>query len=361
MEAAGRCRCGFLLGAVRVAGESLGRSAMGSEILPSLTVCPNCRGELGWSPDRVGCQSCGNTYALREGIPVFLGDAVASQDLDHYGDQVLHWSETAGLRDHVRRGRWLSFLNDARIRFSMSGRRDRIFRTGLRKSSPGSLILDLGCGGGRHYFTRYGRVIGLDSEFALLRQSRQLYEGVVLGSALSMPFKDGAFDAVVSSDVIGHIPNELKPRLLEEMYRVLKPGGRTIHVIETDSQCYWFRFAKRYPERFREVFIERPGHIGLELPSVVRRRFLEAGFEEVRCLKYAGNVWDCGALLPFRTAYAGLSPWVDFCAGVSAALGRNLAVRELCNLILEPVARLSDRFTPLDHGIGLLAIFRKPE
>ena len=70
-----------------------------------------------------------------------------------------------------------------------------------------------------------------------------------LGSAL--PFADESFDYVVSADVIGHIRHEDKDRLFAEMHRVLKKGGKAIHVIETDATSRWFKFAHRYPDLFQ--------------------------------------------------------------------------------------------------------------
>lgn len=45
-----------------------------------------------------------------------------------------------------------------------------------------------------------------------------------LADARAMPFDDGEFDAIVSKDTFVNILD--KPRLLVEMFRVLKPGGR---------------------------------------------------------------------------------------------------------------------------------------
>jgi SAM-dependent methyltransferase len=39
----------------------------------------------------------------------------------------------------------------------------------------------------------------------------------------TLPFADSSFDAAFSNDVICHIPN--RPKVLSEVFRVLKPGG----------------------------------------------------------------------------------------------------------------------------------------
>ncbi len=59
-----------------------------------------------------------------------------------------------------------------------------------------------------------------------------------------IPYRDGAFEAVFSSNVLEHIPD--LPPLLGEIRRVLKPGGRCIHIMPSPAWRLW-TIATHYP------------------------------------------------------------------------------------------------------------------
>ena len=52
----------------------------------------------------------------------------------------------------------------------------------------------------------------------------------------ALPFRDASFDCVVSSHVMGHVPVDAKDAVVAEAARVLRPGGLSLHVIETDGR-----------------------------------------------------------------------------------------------------------------------------
>jgi ubiquinone/menaquinone biosynthesis C-methylase UbiE len=57
--------------------------------------------------------------------------------------------------------------------------------------------------------------------------ARRRLDNVTLhsGSAAALPFDDSSFDAVVSSLTLPHITRPARTAVLEEMSRVLRPGG----------------------------------------------------------------------------------------------------------------------------------------
>lgn len=102
---------------------------------------------------------------------------------------------------------------------------------------PDHSVLDIGCGTGtlailikRLHPTV--NVTGVDPDSrALARAWRKASRARVTvtfdrGFADAMQYPDATFDRVFSSMMLHHVPKEEKPKVLAEVRRVLKPGGR---------------------------------------------------------------------------------------------------------------------------------------
>jgi len=87
------------------------------------------------------------------------------------------------------------------------------------------LTLDVGCGSSV-ILPSLGQVVGLDVSLPKLRFARKWGLPLVQGSANRLPFADEAFDCVICSQVVEHMPIDRQP--LGELVRVLKTGGTLV-------------------------------------------------------------------------------------------------------------------------------------
>ena len=121
----------------------------------------------------------------------------------------------------------------SRTRRSMMVRR---FREVLEHAdlAPGQRVLDLGCGWayGTLWAQRSGtRATGIDLGFDQLRWARAERDpsaafGLAQANAAALPFRDAAFDRAVSVEMMEHVFRPDRSRVLAEIARVMKPGGR---------------------------------------------------------------------------------------------------------------------------------------
>ena len=88
-----------------------------------------------------------------------------------------------------------------------------------------SAVLDIGCGSSR-IILDLPEAVGLDILLRKLRFLKPRHDKLVLASTFALPFKDERFDVVINSQVIEHIPED--PVIMNEMWRVMRPGGTLI-------------------------------------------------------------------------------------------------------------------------------------
>jgi SAM-dependent methyltransferase len=121
----------------------------------------------------------------------------------------------------------------------------------LPKIPAGSRVLEIGAGSGwqaKVLAERGFRVEAVDVEGSDWAETRiwpvQIYDGVHL------PFGDGDFDVVFSSNVLEHIPHVEK--FQQEILRVLGPGGIAIHLLPTATWRIW-TIVSFYPRSLQRI------------------------------------------------------------------------------------------------------------
>lgn len=112
---------------------------------------------------------------------------------------------------------------------------DRYFEKDLRPLLAHKEVLDLGCfTGGRSvaWFQRYNlkSIAGIDVSPPYIKAAMNFAKAMAIkahfetATAENQPFKNDTFDAILSYDVFEHVQEV--SAVLNECYRVLKPGGR---------------------------------------------------------------------------------------------------------------------------------------
>ena len=107
----------------------------------------------------------------------------------------------------------------------------------LGELQAGGVILDLGCGAGLDSLLAArrvgptGKVIGVDFGAEMLAKARRNAEALAVattefrqGEADALPADDASVDVVISNGVFNLCLD--KPKVLTEVFRVLRPGGR---------------------------------------------------------------------------------------------------------------------------------------
>ena len=142
----------------------------------------------------------------------------------------------------------------------------------------GGRLLEVGSGNGETLegLREMGwKVRGLDFDPRAVEHCRGKGLEVDLGDLASQGYPAASFDAVVSSNVIEHVPDP--GALLRQCLRILEPGGTL--VLQTPNAD---SFGRRH---FREHWrgLEPPRHLHIFNPRSLIRIVEAAGFREARC------------------------------------------------------------------------------
>jgi ubiquinone/menaquinone biosynthesis C-methylase UbiE len=162
----------------------------------------------------------------------------------------------------------------------------------LAHLAPGMSLLDVGCGPGTITADLAGRlgegtVVGIDlaeEVVELAREQHLVTDGANLsfqaGNVYALEFADATFDVVYAHQVLQHLGRPVEA--LEEMHRVLKPGGLAA-VRDADYGAFTWYPADPMLDRWMDVYHQLTRHNGAQADA---GRYLKAwvraaGFRDV--------------------------------------------------------------------------------
>jgi SAM-dependent methyltransferase len=105
-------------------------------------------------------------------------------------------------------------------------------------------VLDIGCGSSRIIGGLPRGSVAVDVLHRKLRYARRFQKPLVRGSGFALPFADASFPCVLCSQVIEHVP-KASP-ILDELCRVLAPGGRLVLGTPDYANWQWVYIEKLY-------------------------------------------------------------------------------------------------------------------
>ncbi|MDZ7586392.1 MAG: methyltransferase domain-containing protein, partial [Patescibacteria group bacterium] len=95
---------------------------------------------------------------------------------------------------------------------------------------------------------------GLDNDEKMVRKAEKsgIYKQVIWGDAVKIELKDGVVDLVFSNSVLEHIKDVEK--VLQEVKRVLKPGGKLIATMPSDKLGEYLGWGSGYAKWFNQKY-----------------------------------------------------------------------------------------------------------
>ncbi|MEO8285466.1 MAG: class I SAM-dependent methyltransferase [Chloroflexota bacterium] len=166
--------------------------------------------------------------------------------------------------------------------------------------APGSRVLEVGCGGGATtramISARPDLVIhACDLSRTAIRAAQALGGGIpfVVASINDLPYQDGSFDAVVFYDVLEHIPDA--DRSLDEVFRVLRPGGLLAATVPAEGQpgtFEWLRWKLGWHDKMKAY---AKGHVQRFTYRGLRTMLRRHGLRPVSwqySFHILGQIWD---------------------------------------------------------------------
>jgi len=152
---------------------------------------------------------------------------------------------------------------------------------------PAERILDLGCGDGQlseRIVAAGAALTGIDASPAMVAAARRRRIRAEEGSAESMPFADGSFDAVFSNAALHWVRDQ--DAMMAEVRRVLRPGGRFVAEMGGHGNIAAIRVA--FAAVLAHLGCDEPGRLDnyFPTPDAYSRRLAAHGFTVDRMIHF---------------------------------------------------------------------------
>ena len=151
-------------------------------------------------------------------------------------------------------------------------------------------ILDLGCGGGKHFPYINGEIYGIDFSKEMLNYAQEradknnLKVNLTKTTADSLPFENNFFDSVIFIAALHCITTkEKREKTLKELFRVLKSGAETLITVwdhnqerfknlDKEATIPWKHDGKEYKRYYylydKEEFVNLLKKIGFKIVKI---------------------------------------------------------------------------------------------
>ena len=185
----------------------------------------------------------------------------------------------------IQNSKYLDFLSKFGIGGAHPGGLNltkKIFK--LEDINNTSKILDVGCGTGQtaaYLAYKYGaKVTGIDVNPTMVAKAKKrikknrLPVKIIQGSIEEIPLPDNHFDFIISESVLSFVN---KPRALNEIFRLLKSGGRFVAIEQTILQ----RLSENEESEIKQFY----GFESLNMKKDWVALLNQAGFEHIRIQK----------------------------------------------------------------------------
>lgn len=318
--------------------------------------CPRCKAELERITEGLRCSECASQYRVQDGI----ADLRCGR-LDYYFNPVPREAMNT-LIEEAEREPWPTIVRRfmAHVKDNVDWLDDLIVDSRYAwklclELPPGARFLDLGCGLGnltKNIAPHVGEVVALDLTWERLRFAKRRFarfnanDRIVLvagGDGPYLPFPDGYFDCVALSGVLEWVadtvswedsdsklskavqmfmsffgdsnPRVMQRKFLQEIRRILKPGGQLFVAIENrlnyeyfgkrpdhHTQLWYGALLPRFVANLYSIAVNRqPYRTYTYSFGGCRKLFQSAGFSKQEFLGFLDGYTHLSEILPLKT------------------------------------------------------------